>query len=163
MAQSREVGFHPSSPHSSSGGADSFKGTPDTRLTALSPDEGSTKSTRFLRNVGLAGAEAQPVRFPVNSYRGAASHIDKDPFVSVPSTKTPQKLSPTASAFRPYAASSVDATPTAFDDFQRYFEPIHQPISSSLSAELGLSRCLAVAAASKILDPADVEAYLAVR
>ncbi|KAI0147197.1 hypothetical protein GGR57DRAFT_505936 [Xylariaceae sp. FL1272] len=39
---------NPTSAHSSSGAAESFKGTPETRLTAFSPEDGDTESERRL-------------------------------------------------------------------------------------------------------------------
>ena len=130
MAQSRDNQFNPSSPHSSSGGADSFKGTPDTRLTAFSPDESSTRSSKLFKNFARSASATPPVRLPVNSYRGTVSHLDKDPFVS-PVHGT--RLSPTASAFRPV----VNLVGFSFPHDAG-------PIANALSTDLGLSHHLDV-------------------
>ncbi len=54
MAQPREPAFQHSSPDSSKGGADSYnnEGTPDTRLTAFSPQESSAKSSKLAKAAG---------------------------------------------------------------------------------------------------------------
>ncbi|KAF7561896.1 hypothetical protein G7046_g2245 [Stylonectria norvegica] len=136
MAQSRDNPFNPSSPHSSSGGADSFKGTPDTRLTAFSPDESSAKSSKLLKNYTRSSSATPPVRLPVNSYRGTVSHLDRDPFVS-PVHDT--RLSPTASAFRP-VVNAVDFS----------LPPDGRPIANTLSTDLGLSHHLDVSSSSPL-------------
>ncbi|KAI2626476.1 RNA recognition motif 2-domain-containing protein [Hypoxylon sp. NC1633] len=109
--QGREGVFHPASPHSSSGVADSYKSTPDTRLTTFSPEDGSTRSlkplgsttfspedgsTRSLKPLGSLGAgtrENGAIRYPVKknasqthehsgSFHRGNLHLDKDPFIS---------------------------------------------------------------------------------
>jgi hypothetical protein len=115
MAQARETVFNPSSPHSSSGGADSYKhdGTPDTRLTAFSPEENSARSNKqLLRSLALgASSDSHPVRFQVQateSFRGSPAAIEKDPFITSSTTsKSGPKLSPTASSFRPISVPLV--------------------------------------------------------
>lgn len=147
MAQPRENHFNPSSPRSSTGGADSFKGTPDTRLTAFSPDDGSAKSSKLLKNFSRSASATPPVRHPVNSYRGSVSHLDKDPFVS-PVHDT--RLSPTASAFSPDAQAVSFSLPHT-----------GQPIATLLSTELGVSHHLDISSSSP-LSVSEVDACLTV-
>ncbi|KAI5864582.1 RNA recognition motif 2-domain-containing protein [Durotheca rogersii] len=118
VQQSREGHFNPASPHSSSGAADSFNGTPDTRLSAFSPEDGSARSTKTLGSLGSGAREAGPIKYPANSqqplersnsfYHGNP-HLDKDPFItsSSSSLKTTQKLSPTASTFFPLPSNTL--------------------------------------------------------
>ncbi|CAM1510293.1 Fc.00g006280.m01.CDS01 [Cosmosporella sp. VM-42] len=146
MAQSRENPFITSSPHSSSGRADSFKGTPDTRLSAFSPDEGSAGSSKMFKNFARSASATPPVRLPVNSHRGTVSHLDKDPFVS-PVHGT--RLSPTASTFRPEVN---------FVDFP--FPQDTGPIANALSTDLGLSHHLDVSS-SVPLSISEVDSCLA--
>lgn len=127
MAQSRENPFHSSSPRSSSGGADSFKGTPDTRLTTFSPDDSSAKSAQLLRGA-TRSASATPVKLSMSNFPGSTLSLDKDPFTTPGRGKG---LSPTASTFQPFTPSSQIA-PHLDDD----------SISTVLSTDLGLSRLL---------------------
>ncbi|KAH7144667.1 hypothetical protein B0J13DRAFT_635969 [Dactylonectria estremocensis] len=145
MAQPRDINFNPSSPRSSTGGADSFKGTPDTRLTAFSPDDGSAKSSKLLKNFSRSASATPPVRLPVNSYRGAVSHLDKDPFIS-PVYDT--RLSPTASAFNPDTQDAGFSAASA-----------EQPIATLLSTELGVSHHLDISSPIS-LSVSEVEACL---
>lgn len=121
MAQPREI-FHPSSPPSE-GGADSYnhEGTPDTRLSIFSPLEDSSKSSRLLSALSLSGGKTSthPIKFQVpngiHQVTSPESFIssegqDRDPFISSTPEKSQTKLSATASAFRPLAAS-VPSTP----------------------------------------------------
>ncbi|KAG7290986.1 hypothetical protein NEMBOFW57_000993 [Staphylotrichum longicolle] len=111
MAQVRDAAFNPSSPHSSSAGADSYKheGTPETRLTVFSPDDGSVRSNKIPTALGLnapSDRSDHPAHFHhVNTIEGLgnpSAAAEKDPFVSSTTVaKGEQKLSPTASAFRP--------------------------------------------------------------
>lgn len=147
MAQSRDNQFSPSSPHSSSGGADSFKGTPDTRLTAFSPTDGSAKSARFMQDICRSTSTTPPARHTGRSYLDPTSPIDKDPFVS-PSNRT--GLSPTASSFQPFGQPS--------------FVPSSAPVgvvASALSNDLGVSRLVAISALTAI-SLTQVEAWLKV-
>lgn len=175
MAQNRCDGpFNPPSPHSSSGGAESYKGTPDTRLTAFSPDEGSAKSTRLLTALRLANTEIQPVRFPVNPYGGSAVTGGKDPFVtSTGGSKPGQKLSPTATAFRPFTGQPASRLSADFaadgrllprDSLFRVSEHQLARGVSITAAETGITRCLAILSVdgSAVL-PADVHQHLKVR
>lgn len=109
MAQPRESVFNPSSPRSSTGNADSYKneGTPDTRLTAFSPEEGSARSSKYYSSLSLTASDPQPSRFPgktVPNFRPSLDQADKDPFTtSQASVKREQRLSPLASDFQPYS------------------------------------------------------------
>jgi hypothetical protein len=147
MAQPRENHFNPTSPRSSTGGADSFKGTPDTRLTAFSPDDGSAKSSKLLQGFSRSSSATPPVRLPVNGFRGSVSQLDRDPFVSPVHGTT---LSPTASAFSP--------------DFQDPKYPASQnarPIVTALSTELGISHYLEISSSGP-LTTSDVDNCLSV-
>ncbi|KAF4782955.1 RNA recognition domain-containing protein 2 [Colletotrichum scovillei] len=105
MAQNHEsVMFNPSSPHSSVGAADSFKGTPDTRLTAFSPEESATRSSRLLKSIAQASPETTPSRFPSSAFGSVLSSAEKDPFITTSSNTSHQKLSPTASTFQPFSS-----------------------------------------------------------
>ena len=72
------------SPHSSSGAAGSSEGTPDTRFTAFSPDDA--------QRIKVTGQAGTPL-----------TNSQQDPFVTSANTKTGQKLSATASDFKPYS------------------------------------------------------------
>lgn len=112
LSQSREGNFNPASPHSSSGIADSFKGTPDTRLTAFSPEDGSARSAKVPGSLNLISREAVQAKYPVSSpssldlskkFYQSDLQLERDPFITTsgPAEKTVQKLSPTASTFFP--------------------------------------------------------------
>lgn len=184
MAQPREM-FHPSSPPSE-GGADSYnhEGTPDTRLTAFSPLEDSSKSSRLLSTVNLSGskANAEPIKFQVptgfhqitspNSY-SPDSQEDKDPFISSTHSKPQTKLSATASAFRPLAASasstpvvahgSTSATPKppARSSADAKCTKSGLKLASGLSHNLHLTHSLRISS-SDALTTAAAEQYLKV-
>lgn len=184
MAQAGENAFIPQSPHSSPGGADSYRyeGTPDTRLTAFSPDENSARSTKFPKPLGVRGSEPQP--YPVSAtYTNDYSHTtqaEKDPFTSI---TTPgaheQKLSATASAFQPFSV------PLVVRGSSGTIPPLNGPSSSNgpsfsngpsssdglrnlqstikrFSADLGLSRYLIITSTIQPISPADVEMFLMV-
>ncbi|RYP47337.1 hypothetical protein DL768_006588 [Monosporascus sp. mg162] len=115
LPQNREGNFNPTSPHSSSGVADSFKGTPDTRLTAFSPEDGSTRSAKAPGPLNLIGREITQARYPVSSpssfdhskkFCHTDLHLERDPFMtsSGPAVKPTPKLSPTATSFFPLKA-----------------------------------------------------------
>jgi hypothetical protein len=148
MAQPRENPFNPSSPRSSTGGADSFKGTPEARLTAFSPDERLGKSTKLIKTFARSASATSPVKLPSYSHRDTASQIDKDPFIS-PSHGT--RLSPTASAFKPVINLVGFSLPRD-----------GQPVSNELSSEIGISHYLEVSSANS-LSIAEVDDCLMVR
>lgn len=147
MSQSWGNPFSPSSPHSSSGGPDSFKGTPDTRVTAFSPDDGSAKSTRLLKGLTRSAPATSPVKSATGGYRGPLSPLSKDPFVTPGRGK---QLSPTASTFKPF--TTMGLTP---------HYPKAVTVSTALSTDLGLSRVLDVSYPFSLTTP-DVEAWLLV-
>jgi hypothetical protein len=120
IPQGRDGPFNPTSPHSSSGLADSFKGTPDTRLTAFSPEDRSTKSLRAPHSVGASARDSGPVKFkvgtPASLNRPRRQPLlpldpttDRDPFTSsgVTGIQVGRKLSPTASCFSPFTETGV--------------------------------------------------------
>ncbi|KAI1094580.1 RNA recognition motif 2-domain-containing protein [Rostrohypoxylon terebratum] len=172
--QTREGHFNPASPRSSSGAADSFKGTPDTRLTTFSPQDSSARSTRV---IGTLNRDIAPpaMQYGMNTLQSFGqssmfnlgnSHTDKDPFVSSAesSFKGSQKLSPTASVFSPLPSALVprgQVSEPKRADFseglgQAYNQisgqlprPASIPVSSvfvhdKLSTESGISRCLLI-------------------
>lgn len=147
MAQTRDILFSPSSPHSSSGGAESFRGTPDTRLTAFSPTDSSAKSARHLQGICRSASTTPPVRPPGRGYLDSASQLDKDPFVS-PGHRA--GLSPTASSFQPFIQPTFG--PSSLP---------HSIIASALSNDLGVSRLITVSALAAI-SSTQVESWLKV-
>ncbi|KXX78660.1 Meiosis protein mei2 [Madurella mycetomatis] len=172
MAQAREATFSPSSPRSSSGGADSCKheGTPDTRLTAFSPDGNSARPNKLLTTLSLGGPVDHSVRFhvtPVDGFGISSAIAEKDPFISDTAIPKPErKLSPTASSFRPISVplvaegplgspSGLNLGPAASQQFfSRY-------TAAQFSAELPISRHLVVYASACPIQFADIEEYLA--
>ena len=177
MAQPRESNFHQSSPESSKGGGDSYKheGTPETRLTAFSPEEASARSSKPAKLSTLRSSESQPISFTTKNrpqFGSIASlQLEKDPFVSSTTSKSDQKLSPTASAFRPFSnqlaprGSTDTATPFEGGVESNIETNIHQRanvISSKPSTYQQLSRCIEISSASQIVTVNDVEAYLLV-
>lgn len=186
MAQARDAGFNPSSPHSSSGAADSYKheSTPDTRLTAFSPDDNSARSNKLLNRTLTLNTttpqDAQSHHFHSHTssdgYSVApASGSDKDPFVSTSSiTKLDQKLSPTASSFLPVSVSgplvahgSVNGSQNGMQGLLNAEQPSHTQQDSSkaaadkLSTDLKISRYL-VFYSSQPITVHGVEEYLRV-
>ncbi|KAI4603421.1 hypothetical protein KJ359_003231 [Pestalotiopsis sp. 9143b] len=167
--QSRDGVFNPTSPHSSSGLADSFRGTPDTRLTAFSPEENSVKSLRAPHSVGASTRESEPVKFrfgtpqslnlPLRDARFSSdSQVDRDPFVSFSAHNIAPnwKLSPTASSFDPSTAilstRATDPEITYAKDATGETSNLAEQQSKAkngdvfvhkdLSTDLGLSRCV---------------------
>lgn len=116
VGQGRESRFRTSSPHSSSGVADSFKGTPDTRVTSFSPSNTMPRSAKAPVPLSIITRGATPVKFAMAVTEANNQHEDrmtnssgnvrtflnlKDPFVSSSTLKAMPKLSPTASSFFP--------------------------------------------------------------
>ncbi|KAH0426888.1 hypothetical protein CcaCcLH18_10064 [Colletotrichum camelliae] len=149
MAHTREsVVFNQSSPRSSVGGAESFKGTPDTRLTAFSPEEGSARSSRLLKSLGQDSPDTTPSRFHSIAFSGGISIADKDPFITTTSNVALQKLSPTASAFQPFVGPV--ATPG------RIRHRNCNLFSPSQNEEAELSQYLSIWSSSRTLNGADL-------
>lgn len=189
VSQGKE-GFNPTSPHSSSGAADSFNGTPDTRLTAFSHEDGSARSMRAPHSVHLGHKESRAVKITVTSPASLDSsqarnlhhgplQLDKDPFVSTGGlVKQPtQGLSPTASCFSPFPSTPTpselqtmaSATPTPQAPEQQQGEATgnkgsYTQVERELSTDMGLSRCVVVSSTrgSVQVRLRDVEYYLSV-
>lgn len=175
MSQARETSFNPPSPHSSSGGADSYnhEGTPDTRLTAFSPEDNSARSNKLLKTAGLdASSDSRSVHFTAvkssEGYSTASGGTERDPFVSGnPVAKTEQKLSPTASAFRPVTIPLV-AHGSLNGSSGYSIGPLMDPQtpnvipSTEFSTELNISRYLLFSSPSRSLTTGEVEDYFTV-
>ncbi|KAK3901924.1 meiosis protein mei2 [Staphylotrichum tortipilum] len=170
MAHVRDAAFHPSSPHSSSGDSYKHEATPETRLTIFSPDDGPARVNK-MNVLGLGAAADHPANYHhVNNIEGFADHaatVEKDPFVSgATPLKGEQKLSPTASAFRPVsvplvARGSLNAAPgmnAGLGANRQLFSPQG---AARFSNELGVSRCIVFYSHSQPLTINDVEGYIA--
>ncbi|KAI0200701.1 RNA recognition motif 2-domain-containing protein [Astrocystis sublimbata] len=181
----REGHFNPTSPHSSSGAADSFKGTPETRLTAFSPEDGSTKSSKAPQSLKARAQDNRTLRFAPNT-RGTlelpSSFVrtnllsERDPFVSSSalSASRTQKLSPTASVFLPYhgiypsglgaeleAQQIDDATDNPLPDQQSMITTQQAKLPHIvLSTDTDMSRCLLITDPGRRLRAHDVGSYL---
>ncbi|KAH8653383.1 RNA recognition motif 2-domain-containing protein [Xylariales sp. PMI_506] len=184
LPQPREGSFNPTSPRSSSEVAESFKSTPDTHLTGLSPEDGSTK---FLRAQQSSGRSSGPIKFEVSSqpsriiphrspFFSESSTVEKDPFVN-PAVPLSRKLSPTASCFAPGSRSENKLG----DSFQHNSQEINAdmkhlvekhprtscPASTDkyvhtlLSTDMNLSRCVVVYAEIGAIQQTEIEEYLA--
>ncbi|ROW12336.1 hypothetical protein VMCG_00618 [Cytospora schulzeri] len=183
MVQQREA-FHPSSPPSE-GGADSYnhEGTPDTHLTTFSPLGDSSESSGLLSALSLSGGKtnARPIRFQVptsiNQLSSPKSFSsggqDKDPFVSTTPEKSQTKLSATASAFRPLAASVASTPIVAYGSSSATPKPLASTftaetrcpktglmLASGLSHSLELTRSLRISSSSGPLTIDAAEEYL---
>lgn len=167
-------GFNPLSPHSSSGGPESLKGTPDTRLTTFSPEEGSGKSKRFLGLLRAASAKVQPLQFPVRPFAEGSTQGVEDPFVisAPPVGSRIQNLSPTAAAFQPVASTLAAHGPGDHPSPTRNSHWILSPgyRSSQPSPWItspepsGPSHCLTISARGLTqLSAAAIEHYITVR
>ncbi|KAH6671641.1 RNA recognition motif 2-domain-containing protein [Plectosphaerella plurivora] len=113
MEHSASDTYDPVSPHSSSGPAESLKGTPDTRLTAFSPDESSARSSRLMKPANIRESGLAPILFPVKALTSHGHSTDRDPFTT-PKSPSASQLSPTASSFQPFASRgdiTSDVTP----------------------------------------------------
>lgn len=188
MSQGKD-GFNPTSPHSSSGAADSFNGTPDTRLTTFSHEDGSARSIRAPHSVHLSRKEPRAVKITVTSPASLDSskdrnlhpsrlQLDKDPFVSTGGlVKQPtQGLSPTASCFSPFPSTptlretqtvnSTTSTPQAPEQQAETTsnKASYPYVEQLLSTDIGLSRCVVVSTTEGPIQVhlRDVEYYLSV-
>lgn len=120
-----------SSPRSSSGVGDSFNGTPDTRNTTFSPDGARPKSANIMRSSSqLSFTNTSPQEQNARKHGHASAAQERDPFVS-PWNGHDTRLSPTASVFSPVMIK-VATNP----------QLCNNPVSTVMSTELGLSRCL---------------------
>lgn len=124
-----------SSPRSSSGIEESLKGTPDTRLTTISPEGKKTQITSFLHVLPFSNSAAtSPVTMgPGDKKFGPGIGQERDPFVT-PRHRISTRLSPTASTFNPF--TNVNSLGEASKS---------NPVATALSTELGLSRYLLIA------------------
>ena len=120
---------------------DSFQGTPDTRLTVLSPGEGSIS---YHHGGGYgggaysgAGSASYNAYAPHGSITGdrTVSHFDRDPFVDA--TRA-DGLSPTASAFQPASTRSKGKKTAALLPEGSLVR------ANALSNEMGVSRRLEI-------------------
>lgn len=184
MAQHQDA-FHPSSPPSE-GGADSYNydGTPDTRLTAFSPLEDSSKSSRLLSalTLGDENANNQSIKFQgPTSIRNFTSPTsfgldsrDKDPFVSSPREKHQTKLSATATTFKPLSTPVFSTPIVAYSSSSVTPKPLGRPgptvsispktgllLAPGLSHDLNLTRSLRVSSSDGVTVDA-VKHYLKV-
>ncbi|KAG6365432.1 hypothetical protein INS49_007043 [Diaporthe citri] len=167
MVQPHEA-FHPSSPPSE-GGADSYnhEGTPDTRLTAFSPLEESSKSSRLFSALTLSDGNDRGQSIEFQSPTGT-HHVtsptsfgpgarDKDPFVSSPPEKRQTKLSATASTFKPLSTPVVSTPVVAYGSSSVTPKPLGRTVATvtvcpktglllapALSHNTGLTRSLRV-------------------
>ncbi|KAK8057718.1 hypothetical protein PG996_011655 [Apiospora saccharicola] len=143
------------SPRSSSGAADSFDGTPDTRLTTFSPDDGVSRSVRAPHSIGLGLRDTRGVIVAASPASLDSRRRYRDPFVSSYS------LSPYSLVFLPQSSTPVppaSGPPTVIaakeaDGF------VHQ----GLSTDVGLSRCLIIYnPGNAAIHKAEVDNYLSV-
>ncbi|KAJ8123704.1 hypothetical protein ONZ43_g404 [Nemania bipapillata] len=181
----REGHFNPASPHSSSGAADSFKGTPETRLTAFSPEDGSAKSAKVPQSLNVRSHENRTLRFvPTprstlelpSSFVRTNLHSERDPFVSssaIGSSRI-QKLSPTASVFLPYPSALPgdpisqpvglqrdDTVNSRGPDQQLSTNPQQAKYTHAIiSTDTDVSRCLVIVDPGCRLRAHDVGSYL---
>ncbi|ROT40155.1 hypothetical protein SODALDRAFT_329819 [Sodiomyces alkalinus F11] len=155
MARTQQSSFNLSSPHSSSAGAESFKGTPDTRLTVFSPRVLSTKSTRYAHSCGLIPPSTAPVRFCDDVTESPQLLTDRDPFITTSQTASAaSQLSPTASSFhpRPVPPNNTDYSSSAslsmsHTDAVNYDDHVQ-------------TRCLVLSSPYRQLLPIDAVAFL---
>ncbi|KJZ75986.1 hypothetical protein HIM_04442 [Hirsutella minnesotensis 3608] len=145
MAQVRERDTL-SSPTSSNDGAESLKGTPDTRLTAFSPDDSSTKSSKAFQGVAPATASTPRAVMAACAFKTMET-LDKDPFVT-PAYPLATQLSPTASTFNPFSGNT--AVSSASD---------RGPLSAAFSHDIGLSRHLEISSSGPV-STSDVATWL---
>lgn len=176
-SQARESGFNPSSPHSSSAKADSYKheGTPDTHLTAFSPDENSARSNKLFTSLSLSASDPQPLRFPGkpnNVFRPTLGlqNADKDPFIAASSNDKPdQRLSPTANDFQPNFSLSLAAqgheenlTRGTINSAGPYSPLVVPGIANGFSNGVGLSRYIVLQSSVQSLTADDANAFFKV-
>ncbi|KAL2164061.1 hypothetical protein VTH06DRAFT_3275 [Thermothelomyces fergusii] len=165
MAHMQDASLNPSSPRSSSTGADSYRhdNTPDTRLTVFSPDDNAVRPNNH------DGSSSRIVQYHANPPQGFGSTTaaaEKDPFISSTAAKAEHKLSPTALVFRPVSAPMVadgslsvrSGTGPGMVTYRQLLVP--QP-TAKFSSEMGISRYLVIYSPCYPVSVTDVEGYLA--
>lgn len=139
----------PISPRSSSGEANSPRGTPDAGQTVPAsedcPNGPSTLPQKLTRPVSLTPPAKSKGK---NAQDMVAS--DRDPFVT-PGRNSKTRLSPTASAFSPWS-----------DIRYRQQGELSGPISAAFSKDLGVSRSLSMSS-NQHFTASDVHSWLQVR
>lgn len=154
MARTSQSSFNPPSPQSSSAGAESFKGTPDTRLTVSSPPAVSTSWPRHAKHNGLNSSGASPVHFCVGVADNSRLLSDKDPFVTtVQRASATFQLSPTASSFHPYPMPSGSTTSCY---------GVNSPMGDITATDRAQTCCLILSSPDGHLPPIDAVAFLLV-
>jgi hypothetical protein len=88
------------SPNSSSDSNEEFQATPDTRLTAFSPDDRSRRVAQMSDSIDPA--DTMPKTFGANVGGAPLTAGHHDPFVTTNAKNKEVKLSATASAFEPF-------------------------------------------------------------
>jgi hypothetical protein len=169
MAGKHDEVFHPSSPHSSNGGGESFKGTPDTKLSAFSPGDSFSKSTKAICASRFGHVETSPMSFFDTPARAPSNLTEKDPFVlSSRGARGQPKLSPTASSFRPVRTAMADSQALSkvahgVDQQQLGHNTLNatRSISRSMSSVLGISRLVGFSS-PKSFSVTDVNSYVLV-
>jgi hypothetical protein len=175
MSQVRDSAFMPSS-RSSSIGADSFHHdtTPETKGTIFSPNDKSVNTTTKVLSTLYFNGPANPIiRYPgqtADAFASSLTTAERDPFVSAATiNKSEQKLSPTASAFRPpsgpvVAHGSLDAVHGPNTGLGANRQSFSGPVQTTppFSTDLGLSRCLVVYSTSHPVMMNQLEEYIMV-
>lgn len=139
----------PISPRSSSGEANSPRGTPDAGPTVLASEDCPNGPSTLLQKLTQPASLTPPAKSKAKNAQDMAAS-DRDPFVT-PGHNSKTRLSPTASTFSPWS----DAR------YRQQGEP-SGPISVAFSKELGMSRSLFVSS-NQHITASDVDSWLQVR
>lgn len=168
MSHMQDASLNPSSPHSSSVGADSYKheNTPDTRLTVFSPDDISTRQNK----VDSPSCSVQYHTNPSKGFGNPTTTTEKDPFTSSTASKAERKLSPTALVFRPVSAPLVAYGSPGSPNVRNATGPgmvadrqlLVPRLTTKFSSELGISRYLIIYSPALPVSVTDIEGYFAV-
>lgn len=135
---------------SSAGEGDSPAGSPDTRLTAPSPNDPTKRSVVSPKNQDIIDRDGAKTDKRITQFRPEQQRErEKDPFVT-PGRASKSGLSPTASAFSPFHIATESPNHTN----------IHIPVNM-LSQSMGMSRWLKIVA-EQIITPQQVKAWLQV-
>ncbi|KAM3552224.1 hypothetical protein ARSEF4850_007485 [Beauveria asiatica] len=138
----------PFSSPSPSGGGDSSIGSPDTRLTAPSPNDAIKRDMSSIRSNSEIGDDGpHSDKQMVHRRPDEQREREKDPFVT-PGRASKSGLSPTASAFSPFHILTDSLT----------YPEIHVPVNM-LSQSMGLSRWLKIIA-ERPVTPQEVNGWL---